>query len=57
MPQQAVWGKGFLESCLELVIDFKGKQKLFFSASSKKVLKSSALKNFIFTFQQAAKKC
>ncbi len=46
MPQQAVWGKGFLERCLELAIDFKGKQKLYFYilASSKKMLKSSATK-------------
>jgi hypothetical protein len=46
MPQQAVWGKGFLESCLELVIDLKGKQKLYFyfTPSSKKILKSSAIK-------------
>jgi hypothetical protein len=38
MPQQAVWGKGFLERCLELVIDLRQA-------------------NFIFTFQQAVKKC
>jgi hypothetical protein len=46
MPQQAVWGKGFLESCLELVTDFKRQAKTLFLLYTKQQKNVAIIRDF-----------